>query len=51
MLMDELVDLNILRETDNGRYVFSRQNFMQLMGSYEEIFYNLCKYADADEKR
>ncbi len=44
MLMDELVDLNILRETDNGRYVFSRQNFMQLMGSQDEIFEALYKY-------
>lgn len=44
MLMDELVDLNIFRETDAGRYVFSRQNFMQLMGTQDEIFEALCGY-------
>ena len=53
MLMDELVDLNIFRETDSGRYVFSRQNFMQLMGSQEEIFDALYKYGtdNVGEKR
>lgn len=45
MFMDELVDLNIFRKDINGRYVFSRRNFIRLMGTYEEIFEMLMKYS------
>ena len=44
--MDELVDLNIFRSMSNGNYIFSRQNFMQFMGSDEEVFDRLYKYCD-----
>lgn len=46
VFMDELVDLNIFRSMSNGNYIFSRQNFMQFMGSDEEVFDRLYKYCD-----
>lgn len=48
VFMDELVDLNIFRSMGNDNYIFSRQNFMQFMGSDEEVFDRLCKYCDIE---
>lgn len=35
--MDELVDLNILRKTSEKEYLFNRYNFLQMMGSKQEV--------------
>lgn len=45
MFMDELVDLNILRKSGNEKYVFSRRNFIRLVGTYEEVFDKLTDYS------
>lgn len=37
VLMDELCELNILRKSTAGNYLFARYNFIQLLGTSEEI--------------
>ena len=37
-LLEELCDLNILRELGQGTYVFSSKRFRDLMGTADEIF-------------
>lgn len=46
MFVDELVDLNIFRKSGKDRYVFSRRNFMRLMGTQDMVFDKLSSYAD-----
>lgn len=44
MYMDELVDLNIFRKVQDDKYVFSRQNFIQLMGSESEVYQRIKEF-------
>ena len=36
-LMEELCELNVLRQSAEGRYLFTRFNFFQMMGSREQV--------------
>ena len=36
-LLKEMCELNILRETDKGKYLFVRQRFLNMIGTSEEI--------------
>ena len=49
VLMEELVVLNIFRKSGEHGYIFSRQNFLQLMGSSEEVIDKLEKYAVTED--
>ena len=42
--MEELVELNILKRHPDDSYTFLRQNFLQLMGTSDEILDKLDKY-------
>jgi len=44
-LLRELCELNVLRET-NGRYLFNRYSFLQMMGSKDEIENRLMEYME-----
>ena len=37
VLLKELCELNILRESDKGKYLFVRQRFLNIIGTLEEI--------------
>ena len=44
-LMDEMIELNILRKDENGNYGFNRYNFFNMMGKNEdEIWDKLISY-------
>ncbi len=45
-LMQELVELNILRQTVNDMYLFSRYSFFQLMGTSTEVENKLVQYME-----
>ena len=47
-LMEELRELNVLRRTANGRYLFTRYNFFQLMGTRDELEEALLIYMEED---
>ncbi|WP_044975891.1 DUF4795 domain-containing protein [Ruminococcus sp. HUN007] len=44
-LMDELCELNILRKNPNGKYLFARYNFLQLLGTLKEIENMIMDYS------
>ena len=44
-LMDELCELNVLRRSSDEMYLFARYNFIQLLGSREDIDDQLCDYS------
>ena len=46
LYMNEMVDLNIFRKDNEGRFMFSRQNFLQLMGSESVVMNALFKYSE-----
>ena len=45
-LMQELLELNILRHTVNEKYLFSRYSFFQMMGTSDEIDSRLLEYME-----
>ncbi len=45
-LMQELVELNILRQTVTSRYLFSRYSFFQMMGTSAEVEEKLLEYME-----
>ena len=45
-LMQELVELNILRLTVSNKYLFSKYSFYQLMGTSSEVEDKLVKYME-----
>lgn len=45
-LLEELRELNILRQTVNRSYLFSRYSFFQMMGTAAEVDNNLMKYME-----
>ena len=45
-LMQELVELNILRQTVTSRYLFSRYSFFQMMGTAAEVEEKLLEYME-----
>ena len=47
-LMEELRELNVLRRTANGRYLFTRYNFFQLMGTRDKLEEALLTYMEED---
>ena len=44
-LMEELCELNILRKTSAGKYLFSRQRILRIVGSKDEVSDALIKLA------
>ena len=46
VLMDELCELNILRKSAAGNYLFARYNFIQLLGTSEEIENLILMYSE-----
>ncbi len=47
VLMDELCELNILRKNSmTGRYLFARYNFIQLLGTLDEIENKILQYME-----
>ena len=46
VLMDELCELNILRKSASGKYLFARFNFIQLLGTSEEIENLILGYSE-----
>ena len=44
-LLAELVELNVLKVSSEGRYLFSRYNFLSMMGSAEEVDDALLSYS------
>ncbi len=45
-LMDELCELNILSKSVAGEYMFARYNFLQLLGTSEEIENMILNYSE-----
>ncbi len=45
--MEELKDLNVLRNTDNDHYLFTRVSFFQMMGTRVEVEDKLEEYLEA----
>lgn len=45
-LMEELHELNVLRPTSNGRYLFTRYNFFQMMGTRDKLDEDLLTYME-----
>ena len=45
-LMEELCELNVLRQTANGRYLFMRYNFFQMMGTRDKLDEDLLTYME-----
>ena len=45
-LMQELLELNILRHTVQNLYLFSKYNFFQMMGTSDEIDDKLLEYME-----
>ena len=45
--MEELTELNILKHYSDDSYAFLRQNFLQMMGTSNEILDKLDKYLDS----
>ena len=48
-LMEELRELNVLRQTANGRYLFTRYNFFQMMGSRDKLTEDLLMYMEESD--
>lgn len=48
-LMEEMKELNVFRQNKNSAYVFSRQNFCEMMGSIQQIEDNILECAEAEE--
>lgn len=42
--MEELCDLNVLRNTDDNRYLFTRFTFFQMMGTSDDVEEKLMEY-------
>ena len=47
--MEELRELNVLRQTANGRYLFTRYNFFQMMGSRDKLTEDLLMYMEESD--
>lgn len=45
-LMTELCELNVMRATSDGRYLFSRYNFLSMMGTTDEVDERLLSYTE-----
>ena len=48
-LMEELREHNVLRQTANGRYLFTRYNFFQMMGSRDKLTEDLLMYMEESD--
>ena len=44
--MEELKELNVLRSTDNSRYLFTRFSFFQMMGTSSDVDEKLIEYME-----
>lgn len=44
--MEELKELNVLRSTDNSRYLFTRFSFFQMMGTSSDVDEKLMEYME-----
>jgi len=46
VFMEELKELNVLRSTDNSRYLFTRFSFFQMMGTSSDVDEKLMEYME-----